>query len=152
MNAITHILVPTDFSEASDRATTMAVELARTFAAQITLLHVWSVPNTGYAEGLSWPLDGMESAARNALDEARVSLVKRHAATDAMLRVGAEWRQILDVVKERGIDLVVMGTHGRRGLPRFFLGSVAERVVRFSPVPVLTIGPRPAPEKNDEPL
>ncbi len=152
MNAITHILVPTDFSEASDRATTMAVELARTFAAQITLVHAWSIPNTAYAERLIWPIDGLESAARNALEEARVSLVKRHAATDAVLRVGPEWREILEVIKERGIDLVVMGTHGRRGLPRFFLGSVAERVVRLSPVPVLTTGPLPAPEKNAEPL
>ena len=53
--------------------------------------------------------------------------------------VGVEWEQILEVVKARNADLIVMGTHGRRGLSRLFLGSVAEKVVRISPVPVLTI-------------
>jgi nucleotide-binding universal stress UspA family protein len=140
MMTIKHILVPTDFSETSERAVSYAVELASTFGAKITLLHVWSVPNTGYAEALSWPIDAMERAAKKTLDEARASLVKRHAATDAVLREGIEWREITDLVKERGVDLVVMGTHGRRGLPRLVLGSVAEKVVRLSPVPVLTIG------------
>ncbi len=100
---------------------------------------MWSVPNTGYAEGLTWPLDGMEKAARTALDEVEARTRKRHAETDSVLQIGAEWERILELVKARNIDLVVMGTHGRRGLSRVFLGSVAERVVRLSPVPVLTI-------------
>jgi len=63
MFAIKHILVPTDFSETSELALAAAVELARTFRARLTLLHVWAVLNMGYAEGLSWPLGAMENAA-----------------------------------------------------------------------------------------
>lgn len=74
--------------------------------------------------------------------------MKRHTATEAILREGADWREILKVVKERGVDLVVMGTQGRRGLSRLLLGNVAEKVVRLSPVPVLTMGPRPEPDER----
>ena len=148
MLAIKHILVPTDFSEPSDRALAMAVELARAFDAKLTLLHVWSIPNTGYAEALAWPIEAMEAAARRALDDALASTSKSYAKTDAMLREGNEWKQVLAVVDELGIDLVVMGTHGRRGLPRLVLGSVAEKVVRLCPAPVLTVAAPKEPEKN----
>jgi nucleotide-binding universal stress UspA family protein len=134
-----HILVPTDFSPASERAEAMAVALAGVFDARITLLHVWSVPNTGYAEALSWPIDEMEVAARKELAKAQTRVAKVHAKTEAVLRVGREWKCILDEVKEGGADLVAMGTQGRHGLPRVVLGSVAEKVVRLSPVPVLTL-------------
>jgi nucleotide-binding universal stress UspA family protein len=142
MFAIRHVLVPTDFSDASERALATAVELARTFDARLTVLHVWSLPNAGYAEALAWPVDAMERAARKALDEtvARVKKVLPH--TEALLHVGTEHQRILDVVKERHVDLVVMGTHGRRGLPRLVLGSVVGKVVRLCPVPVLTVGER----------
>jgi nucleotide-binding universal stress UspA family protein len=139
MDGFKHILVPTDFSEPSERALGLAVALAGPFDARLTLLHVWTIPNTGYAEALSWPIDDMERVARTALDDALASTVKLHPATEAVLLEGKEWKQILEVVKQRGCDLVVMGTHGRRGLPRFVLGSVAEKVVRLSPVPVITL-------------
>jgi nucleotide-binding universal stress UspA family protein len=150
MMVLRHVLVPTDFSEASERALVMAVELARAFDARLTLLHVWSIPNTGYAEALSWPVESMEIAARRALDDALVSARKLYAKAEALLREGNEWKTVLEVVDELGVDLVVMGTHGRRGLPRLVLGSVAEKVVRLCPVPVLTVGaPRPREsEKN----
>jgi len=145
MNLPKNILVPTDFSEPSEVALSTAIELARAFQARLTLAHVWSVPNMGYAEALTWPIDEMQKAARMALDELHTRVSALLPGTDAVLKVGAEWQQILDVVKEEGIDLVVMGTHGRRGLPRLILGSVAEKVVRLSPVPVLTVrGPQDA--------
>jgi nucleotide-binding universal stress UspA family protein len=147
MFAIKHILVPTDFSEPSERALATALELARAFDAQITLLHVWSIPNTGYAEALAWPYEAMETAARRALDEGLAATKKLYAKTEGLLREGNEWRQVLDVADELGVDLVVMGTHGRRGLPRLVLGSVAEKVVRLCPVPVLTVS---APKKAEK--
>jgi nucleotide-binding universal stress UspA family protein len=146
MIGLKHILVPTDFSEPSERALAAALELARAFDARITLLHVWSVPRTDYAEGLSWPLDDMERAARRALDGALESMRKRYAKTDALLREGGEAKQILAVASEEECDLIVMGTHGRRGLPRLLLGSVAEKVVRLSPVPVLSVSATPTTE------
>ena len=146
MLSIKHILVPTDFSDPSERALAMAIELARAFDAQLSLLHVWSVPNTGYAEALSWPIDAMGAAARRALDDALASTTKLYAKTDAVLREGSESKMVLEVVDALGIDLVVMGTHGRRGLSRLVLGSVAEKVVRLCPVPVLTVAAPPEPK------
>ncbi len=139
MFAVKHILVPTDCSETSESALAAAVEIARMFHAQLTLLHVWSVPNMGYAEGLNWPLAKMEKAAGAALGEVQVRARTMHVETDSVLQIGAESERIVELVEARGIDLVVMGTHGRRGLSRVFLGSVAEKVVRLSPAPVSTI-------------
>jgi len=67
--------------------------------------------------------------------------------TDAVFRQGTPFDVILDVAKSEGCDLIVIGTHGRRGVARVLLGSVAERVVRLSPVPVLTVHPAPRAEK-----
>ena len=136
----TRILVPTDFSRPSERALEQALVLARTFDARLVLLHVWSMPYTAYSEGLAWPVDDMKRAAQEALDEAHRKVMKVYPKTDAILRQGGEWLQIIEAVAEHQIDLVVMGTRGRRGLPHLFMGSVAERVVRMSPVPVMTVG------------
>jgi nucleotide-binding universal stress UspA family protein len=134
-----HILLPTDFGESSASAESLAVDLASTFGAKLTLLHVWSVPTPGYAEALSWPIDGIEAPARDALERAHANLKQKHPETDAILTAGIAWDRIIELAKERGVDMMVIGTHGRRGLPRFMLGSVAEKVVRLSPVPVLTV-------------
>ena len=141
MIGIKHILVPTDFAEPSGRALAMALELAQAFDSRVTLLHVWSIPNMGYAESLTWPIEDMQRAAQKSLDAAVEATRARYPKVEALLREGLEWRKILDVVNEHGCDLVVMGTHGRHGLPRLVLGSVAEKIVRLSTVPVLTLGP-----------
>lgn len=144
MKTFSRILVPTDFSKPSERALEQAIVMARTFGARLMLLHVWSLPYTVYSEGLTWPVDQMERAAQKALDEAHAKAKKLYPQTDAILRQGGEWQEIIEAVTEHDIDLVVMGTHGRRGLPHLFMGSVAERVVRMSPVPVMTVGePKP---------
>lgn len=140
MKPFTRILVPTDFSKPSERALEQAIVLARMFHARLVLLHVWSMPYTAYSEGLNWPVGQMQQAAQKALDEAHVKTMKLYPETDAVLRQGGEWLQIIEAIGEHEIDLVVMGTHGRRGLPHLFMGSVAERVVRMSPVPVMTVG------------
>ncbi len=68
------------------------------------------------------------------------STSKVHAKTEALLGQGNESTQILETMKRGGCDLVVMGTHGRRGLPRLILGSVAAEIIRLAPVPVTTVG------------
>ncbi|MBS2018864.1 MAG: universal stress protein [Deltaproteobacteria bacterium] len=138
-----HILVPTDFGDASARARDIALELARRFDARVTLLHVWTVPNAAYAEGLSWPTEDLEAAAQRALDAELATAAKIRPGTQAKLRVGLAWERILESAKEIGADLIVMGTHGRRGISRLVIGSVAEKLVRLSPVPVLTVGAEP---------
>jgi nucleotide-binding universal stress UspA family protein len=146
MAAFKHIVVPTDFGEIAEQALDLAVDLAKTYGAKLTLVHVYSIPTPAYAEAFSWPIEEIGKAAREALDRELASAKARHPDTEAVLDLGVAHERIVELVKSRGADLVVMGTHGRRGLPRFLLGSVAEKVVRLSPVPVLTVpGPQPHP-------
>jgi nucleotide-binding universal stress UspA family protein len=136
--AFKHILLPTDFSEGAELATSIAVELAANSGATITLFHAYSLPVLMYADGISFPMAELGTAAAEALQTALTRLRKRWPNSESMLVCGVPWQQILLAAEARGVDMVVMGTHGRRGLPRAILGSVAEKVVRLSPVPVLT--------------
>lgn len=143
MNPVHKILVPTDLSPGATRAMHVAVELAATFDAELTLLHVLPVPADialWYAEGLSWPLDEIYPAARREISAVADALRKRHPKVDSLLGAADPRTQILETAKEIGADLIIMGTHGRTGITHLVLGSVAERVVRASPVPVLTVG------------
>lgn len=139
MPSIRHILVATDFSESSQRARELALEFARKFGAQITLIHVNVPPPTYGGEGMYWPTDELTRQAAAALDGALAALKKEYPESESVLGYGVPWEQIVTAAKERNADLIVVGTHGRRGVPRALLGSVAEKVVRMSPVPVLTV-------------
>jgi nucleotide-binding universal stress UspA family protein len=137
-----HILVPTDFGPASQRAVDVALDLAAKFDAKVTLFHSTWLPafyHTAYAEGIAWPVDELETAATRELTETLAKAKARYANVESTLVTGETWRRILDVAKERSVDLIVMGTHGRRGISRVLLGSVAEKVVRLASVPVITV-------------
>ena len=145
MVPIHRILVPTDFSEPAQAALKWATTLAREFDSRIFLVHVVPEPYA-YPWGTelsSLPLNEIltqsEEAARQRLGElaAETGLPKERVSTHAM--VGTPVDQIIAQVKEQKIDLVVLGTHGRGPVGHFLLGSVAERVVRRSTVPVLTV-------------
>jgi nucleotide-binding universal stress UspA family protein len=155
MTAFKHLLVPTDFGEAAGRALEMAMALASSSEARITLLHTCWIPPMAYAGldagGMYWPTDELAKAAKKEL-EAAISLAKTkqgNARIEPLLVSGSPWEQIITAAKERGVDLIVMGTHGRRGVAHALLGSVAEKVVRLSPVPVLTVG-TPADKQEKE--
>lgn len=137
--AFRHILLATDFSDCSAGATDMAIDLAHASGGLITLLHVHPIPASGGAEGVSLAGGSNECAAADTLACALTDLRRRWPWSESLLTCGSAWQQILLVAEARHADLVVMGTHGRRGLPRALLGSVAEVVVRRSPVPVLTV-------------
>ncbi|MDB4937725.1 MAG: Universal stress protein family [Labilithrix sp.] len=145
MLAFKRILVPTDFSAAADRALDFAIDIATISRARITLFHASWLPPDAFADygwhanGIDWHADEIATAARKTLDEALARARARYPNTDSGVSFGEPWRAILDFVEEHGIDFVVMGTHGRRGLSHLVLGSVAEKVVRLSPVPVLTV-------------
>jgi nucleotide-binding universal stress UspA family protein len=142
MTSFKHILVPTDFGEPADCALDCAITLAAKFDAQITLLHASGVPPyaySAYAEGLYWPTNEMAKEEKKCLDALIAKTKDRYAKLDGVVLAGEPWLAILEVSKSRHADLIVMGTHGRRGLSRVFLGSVAEKVVRLSPIPVMTI-------------
>jgi nucleotide-binding universal stress UspA family protein len=133
MRPIQHILVAVDFGEPSSHALDVALDLAKTFDAKVTLVHV-----------IPWPVADIASEAQRMLDAVLVGVKLRYPRTYAIVREGLAAHQILAVVMECGADLIVVGTHGRRGLPRFLVGSVAENVVRCSPVPVLTVPAEPS--------
>jgi nucleotide-binding universal stress UspA family protein len=147
MIAMHHILVPTDFSEASDAATNLALQLALPFDARVTLLNVFEVSIYVYAGGPMMPIvdttTALEKVARDTIAARLADVKKSYPNVDAIVRCGYPWEEIINAIAEQKADLVVMGTHGRRGLPHLLLGSVAERVLRTSPVPVLTVrGPK----------
>jgi nucleotide-binding universal stress UspA family protein len=142
MTAFQHILVPTDFGEPSSRALDVAIALASKFDSKLTLLHVSWLPVTAhitYGEGLPWPTDAYAQEGEKELAKVASYARERFSRLESVVVKGEPWEEILRTAKERGADLIVMGTHGRRGLSRAFLGSVAEKVVRLSPIPVLTV-------------
>lgn len=141
-NIFKHILVPTDFSPSSSAAIDVAISLAAAFHAELTLLHVWEVPVYPYMEMMpnsSEMIGVVERAATECLAAKLKEVQARLPRAKSLLKMGLAWQDIVDTSKEVGSDLVVIGTHGRRGISHALMGSVAEKVVRLSPVPVLTV-------------
>jgi nucleotide-binding universal stress UspA family protein len=136
-----HIVVATDFSECSERALDLALEIASKFDSQLTLVHSWDAPSYSYGGGLYVAVDlvaPIEQAAVAKLDRATEELKLRLPRATSMIRSGPAWEEVLAAATSLHADLIVLGTHGRRGLSRALLGSVAEKVVRMATVPVLT--------------
>jgi nucleotide-binding universal stress UspA family protein len=145
MIKLQHILVATDFSETSDSALDYGRALARTFDASLHVLHVVEYPALWTtAEGATYDFamvqEQMEEDARKRL-AAIVGLDNGQSPkTTALVKAGASPAFVIaDYAKEAQIDLIVMGTHGRGLVGHLFVGSVAERVVRIAPCPVLTL-------------
>jgi nucleotide-binding universal stress UspA family protein len=142
MGLYQHILVPTDFSESSRRALDTAVSLALAFGAKLTITHSCEVPGYAYVGMMAPPIDyltPLREAGESLLLKTVESIRDKVPGATTVLRSGAPWQQTLEVAKEVSADLIVIGTHGRSGLAHAFLGSVAEKVVRMSPIPVLTL-------------
>jgi nucleotide-binding universal stress UspA family protein len=135
-----HILVPVDFSEYADQALTYAMELASKLGARLTLLHVIQRPIAG-ARSMAVSLDPyfhqVELMAGETMEEQARRAHEAGLACDVAIVQGEPFQQIIDLASTKQVDLIVMGTHGRTGLQHFLLGSVAERVVRLAPCPVL---------------
>ena len=139
MPAQSVILSPTDFSAPSTEALKIASAIARDRGARLLVLHVAPRPLSS--------LGGMQAVpplpVEFDISESRSQLAKIQAPSgvsmETKLEIGAEADTILDVAKKAGCELIVMGTHGRSGLSRLLMGSVAEKVVRHAPCPVLTL-------------
>jgi nucleotide-binding universal stress UspA family protein len=137
------ILVATDFSQASEHALAYAQALATSFGSTLHLLHVVPDPvmasawSEAYAYDLTALGESLRSEAEQQLTE-RAQAIRDVAVTTEAL-VGSPAGTIAGTAAERGVDLIVMGTHGRGGVTHFFMGSVAERVVRSALCPVLTV-------------
>ena len=137
------ILVATDFSDQADKAVDYAVELARKLDAKVRLIHGFVVPTLpGPESGLALPPDMIETMERDC-KHALEQTVKRYHGSGVSIEATLKWEDprhaVVDAAKELKADLIVIGTHGRKGLKRALLGSVAESVVRNAPCPVLTV-------------
>ena len=144
MSMFKKILVPVDGSEPSDAAVDLAVRLARDQAAKLLFLHVSEVgkiaamiSSTNVCVDPSPALDAEQAAGEEALRRAEASAGEGAVAAESLLVQGASVDSIVKTSNRAGSDLIVIGSHGRGGIPRALLGSVAEGVLRQSAVPVL---------------
>jgi nucleotide-binding universal stress UspA family protein len=144
--AVMKIVVGLDFSEMSERALQVAVNLARQAGgAELHLVHVVTPPVAGTELAPSFDVGEMAQAARAKLEGAIARMAEwRAISAMAHVVVGVPHREIPRVAEDAEADLIVIGTHGRRGLDRLIFGSVAEHVVRFAHCSVLTVRPKPA--------
>lgn len=143
----TDLLVPIDFSDHSVAALRLALRMARANKGRITLLHAGLSPGVGtydlggYGAPLPDTLIRLHEEAAREQEHALRKLAQEELPEDVPFRVitreGAAAEEILAQAAEGGYDLIVMGTHGRGGLERAFLGSVTERVLRSATIPVL---------------
>jgi nucleotide-binding universal stress UspA family protein len=154
VNTIQRILWPTDFSDQARRALPLVNKFAQLFSARVEIVHVLS-PAPAMAA-----MAGSAALAMNeyikSMDAHAAETIGRIAENDIDSRVTANWtvlsgspaHEISTYAKENEIDLIILATNGETGLARLITGSVAEKVVRLAPCPVLSVPPRP--EEDDE--
>jgi nucleotide-binding universal stress UspA family protein len=137
------IMVPTDFGDASEAAIEYAIDLAKVLGAEVVLMHSFEIPAVGFPDGA---LIATAEMTNRVLEGAQIGLERQVSSYEdrgvrrrTVIKQGDAWRTVIATAEELGADLIVMGTHGRKGLPRALLGSVAEMVVRTAHVPVLTV-------------
>jgi len=142
MGIFKHVVLASDFSEASAGAVHLATSIAKEGGAALTVVHVCELPVFPEAVPPADMLKSITDADGKRLDVLLASVRERCPEARRVLRTGSAWEEILAASAEAKADLVVLGTHGRRGLLHAMMGSVAERVVRLSPVPVLAVPSR----------
>jgi nucleotide-binding universal stress UspA family protein len=140
MIALKRILVPYDFSETSTAAVKYATDLARTFGARLFFLHVGDQAQTDFQTEFPIGLEGaVEDAVRERLHKILSPQEQAEFHPEFAVRPGSPAAEIVRYAAAENADLIVMGTHGRGFVGHVVMGSVAERVVRTAPCPVLTI-------------
>jgi nucleotide-binding universal stress UspA family protein len=142
---ISRILVPTDFSGCSAAALDYAVALAKPLNADLILTHVIEPLPYSMIEGLTFVDYGarLTSETQSLLDSLSKKPLKEKLSVATHLTSGMPFREIIDLAERENADLIVMGTHGRTGFDHLITGSVAEKVARLAPCPVLLVRPKP---------
>lgn len=138
---IRKILVPTDFTIFSDQAVDYAAMVATRFDAKILLVHVIE-PLTYSVTDTIQVVDhfvALKTIAEPILDNLQKKLLKKGLQAETIILKGNPYLEIVEKASKAGVDLIIMGTHGRTGLKHLLMGSVAERVVRLAPCPVLVV-------------
>jgi universal stress protein A len=141
--AVKRILVPVDFSEPSMKALPYALSLARQFRAELFLVHIveqivypgdWMIPPFPSGDFASESREQLVEKLRNACGDGSAKITP-------IVRFGRAWQEVVAIAREQDCDMIVLATHGYTGLKHVLLGSVAEKIVRHSPCPVLTVRP-----------
>ncbi len=138
------ILVAIDFSDSSDNAFQHALSIARKYSAKLIVLHVINEPvdlRGFYVPHISFEKleEEIEEGAKKMMDTFCAQHLNDYADYESVIVSGLPYEQVIDTAREKNADLIVMGTHGRTGLDHVLFGSTAAKVVRKSPIPVLTI-------------
>ena len=142
---VKRVLCPLDFSDNSDHAMRYAAALAQMFGAELTLLHVVApvmaaLPGeTTLPDTLQADVDELAAACEERLQQTVGALAADGLTVQSKVLNGVPFVEIIRFARDAETDLIVMGTHGRTGLGHLLIGSVAERVVRKAPCPVLTV-------------
>ncbi len=138
------ILFPTDFSNGARAAMDHALSLAKDYQAKLILLYViqdisiaeWYIPSTLSVADL---VEDMQKNAWKEMDKWAAEASAKVKAVEKLVERGVPFVEIIKTAKEKGADLIVIGTHGRTGIDHMLFGSTAEKVVRKAPCPVLTV-------------
>ena len=137
------ILVPTDFSDASEAALAYAITLGAKLEASVHVVHAFELPLVGFPDGTMTITAEMASRIIEGAQKGLDDLTRKYGHRGVKLSTSLEQADprdgVLTAAEKVKADLIVMGTHGRRGISRALIGSVAEGVVRTAPVPVLTV-------------
>jgi len=140
---INKILVPVDFSEHSQKALRYALAFALQFDAEVTLVHI--VEQMVYPGDWMYPplavTDFAAEKREQMLDRLRALDAGSGVKTDHVVRLGRAWQEVIEIAREQKADMIILATHGYTGLKHALLGSVAEKIVRHAPCPVLSVRP-----------
>ena len=155
MSRFHHLLVPIDGSPTADKALDEAIRLASGSGAKVTLLHVMDALShmTGFESGTRYAeqiLPLMRSAGENLLAQAGQKVLAQGLKVECILITegpGRVFEHVADHARNNNVDLIVLGSHGRRGIGRALMGSDAEQIIRHAPVPVLVVRGDVAPRK-----
>lgn len=141
---IKKIMFATDFSEGSSHALPYAVDMVKRYSARLYLVHVvydvaktagWYVPHVSMDEMYK----DIENGARAELDKCFIEEMHGFKELERVVLKGIPYEELTRFAAEQAIDMIVLGTHGRKGLDRMLFGSTAEQVVRYAPCPVLSV-------------
>ncbi|GBE01904.1 hypothetical protein BMS3Bbin06_02346 [bacterium BMS3Bbin06] len=141
---IKKILFPTDFMEGTAQAIPYAVDLAKKYGAKLYIFHV--IFEVTRASGLYVPHVTLDDLYKNMKTEAEKEIKKVYIEelrgfedVEYVVVKGVPYEEIINFAEDKGIDLIVIGTHGRKGLDRLFFGSTAEKVIKQAQCPVMTV-------------
>jgi universal stress protein A len=144
MKLFQRIIVATDLSPASEPALKEAIGLAKENGAELLIAHAYQPPSVVEAQSISagvyeeWD-QSIRAGVKVRLQELVESAAKEGVQAKSLILTGAPYEAIAEAARSKDADLVVLGTHGRKGVSRFFLGSVAARVISTAPCPVMTV-------------